>query len=270
MANRFNYGPWLAGAVLLASGAALWFYYPRSTSAPVTAPSPPALATAPAEAPEVQHPIDQVPVLPDESAEPLPVLADSDAAALAALGALMDGADPTTWLVSEYLVQRLVTTIDNLPRSSVTRQAYAAKPVAGTLAVAEADGKLWLDAANYARYDTAVAVFEAADSRALVSAYVRFYPLFQQAWREVGAGGEFNDRLVQVIDHLLVAPEVAGPIELQRPASGRPRLEFVDPRLEGASVGHKALLRIGPDHAVRVKTKLRELRGLLAGQRPRA
>lgn len=269
MANRFQYGPWLAGAVLVASGAAVWFYYPRTapTAAPAPASAPAPLATAPEVEPAVQHPIDLVPVLPTEPTEPLPVLADSDAAALAALGALMGGADPSTWLVSEFVVQRLVTTIDNLPRASVTRQAYAAKPIAGTLAVTEADARLWLDTANYARYDTAVALFEGADSRALVSAYVRFYPLFQQAWREVGVG-EFNDRLVQVIDHLLAAPEVSGPIELQRPANGRPRLEFVDPRLEAASVGHKALVRIGPDHAARVKAKLAELRGLLAAQRP--
>lgn len=269
MANRFQYGPWLAGAVLVASGAAVWFYYPRSAPQ-TTAPPPPALATAPEAAPEVQHPIDQVPVLPAEPMEPLPALADSDAAALAALGALMGGADPASWLVSEFLVQRLVTTIDNLPRSSVTRQAYAARPIAGTLAVTEADGRLWLDTGNYARYDAAVALFESVDSRALVSAYVRFYPLFQQAWREVGAGGEFNDRLVQVIDHLLAAPEVSGPIELQRAANGRPRLEFVDPRLEAASIGRKALVRIGPDHAARVKAKLSGLRELLAGQRPQA
>jgi hypothetical protein len=268
MANRFQYGPWLAGAVLVASGTALWFYYPRSAPAPEPAPAPPSLATTPAAEPGVEHPIDQVPVLPAESLEPIPALADSDAAALAALGALMDGADPATWLVSEFVVQRLVTTIDNLPRASVTRQAYAAKPIAGTLAVTEADGRLWLDTSNYARYDAAVALFERVDSRALVSAYVRFYPLFQQAWREVGAGGEFNDRLVQVIDHLLAAPEVSGPIELQRPANGRPRLEFVDPRLEAASIGHKALIRIGPDHAARVRAKLAELRALVASQRP--
>lgn len=269
MANRFQYGPWLAGAVLIASGAAVWFYYPRTAPAPEPAPAPPPLATAPATGaePEVRHPIDQVPVLPSESAEPLPALADSDAAALSALGTLIGG-DASAWLVSEFVVQRLVTTIDNLPRASVTRQAYAARPIAGTLAVSEADARLWLDTANYARYDAAVAVFEKTDSRALVSAYVRFYPLFQQAWREVGVG-EFNDRLVQVIDHLLAAPEVSGPVELQRPANGRPRLEFVDPRLESASVGHKALVRIGPDHAARVKAKLAELRGLLAAQRPR-
>ena len=268
MAHRFQYGPWLAGAVLLASGAAVWFYYPRGSQE--TAPPPPALATAPNPAPEpvIQHPIEQVPVLPAESVEPLPALADSDAAALAALGALMGGADPSAWLVSEFLVQRLVTTIDNLPRSSLTRQAYAARPIAGTLVVAEADGRRWLDTGNFGRYDAAVALFESVDSRALVSAYVRFYPLFQQAWREVGAGGEFNDRLVQVIDHLLAAPEIAGPVELQPAANGRPRLVFADARLEGLSVGHKAFVRIGPDHAVRVKGKLRELRGLLAGQRP--
>jgi hypothetical protein len=271
MANRIPYGPWLAGAVLVASGAAVWFYYPRTAPQAEVPAAPPPLATAPVEeAPVVQHPIDQVPVLPAEIMEPVPALADSDAAALAALGALMGGADPATWFVSEFVVQRLVTTIDNLPRSSVTRQVYAAKPVAGTLSVTEADGRLWLDTTNYARYDTAVSIFESADSRQLVSAYVRFYPLLQQAWREVGAGGEFNDRLVQVIDHLLAAPELSGPFELQRAANGRPRMEFVDPRLEGASVGHKALMRIGPDHAGRVKAKLRELRGLLAGQRPKS
>ncbi len=270
MARRFSPGPWLAGATLVASGAALWFFYPRGASAPDPGPAtaPPAVATAPDPAPETRHPIEDVAVPPAESSEPLPALADSDAAALAALGALMAGADPSTWLVPEFLVQRLVTTIDNLPKASLPRNVYAARPVAGTLAVAEADGRRWLDAANYARYDTAVAVFEGADSRQLVAAYVRFYPLFQQAWAELGAGGQFNDRLVQVIDHLLAAPEIAGPIELVPAADGRPRLAFADPRLESASVGHKAMLRIGPDHAARVKAKLRQLRDLLAGQRP--
>lgn len=271
MARRFSPGPWLAGATLVASGAALWFFYPRSATAPTPGPAapPPALATAPEPAPGIRHPIEDVAVPPAESLEPLPPLADSDAAALAALGALMAGADPSTWLVPEFLVQRLVTTIDNLPKASLPRNAYAARPIAGNLAVAEADGRRWLDAANYARYDAAVAVFEGADSRQLVAAYVRFYPLFQQAWTELGIGGQFNDRLVQVIDHLLAAPEIAGPIELV-PVEGKPRLAFADPRLEGASVGHKAMLRIGPEHAARVKTKLRQLRELLAGQRPAA
>jgi len=269
MTTRFQWGPWVAVAVLAASGVAVWKYYPRPAPAPapVVAPAPAPVAEAPAPAPPA-HPIEQVPVLPGEPTEPLPALEDSDASAWAALSALVEGGDLATWLVPEFLVQRLVTTIDHLPRRDIPRQAYVARPVAGTLAVAESGGGRYLDASNYARYDAAVKTFETLDSRRLVSAYVRFYPLFQQAWREVGPPDRaFNDRLVEVIDHLLAAPELPGPLALV-PVEGKPRWEFADPRLEQASIGHKALWRLGPDHAVRVKAKLAELRALLAAQRP--
>ena len=75
--------------------------------------------------------------------------------------------------------------------------------------------------------------------------------------------------MVAVVDHLLATPEMEGPIELQR-ASGSGRLLFADPRREGASVGHKAMWRLGPDHAARVKARLRELRAILVGQTPAA
>ena len=38
--------------------------------------------------------------------------------------------------------------------------------------------------------------------------------------------------------------------------------------MEAASVGHKAMWRLSPDQAQRVKARLRELRALVAGQRP--
>jgi hypothetical protein len=164
-----------------------------------------------------------------------------------------------------------VATIDNLPNRRVTRQIYAAKPVPGSLKVAEADGRLWLDAGNSARYDAGLALLERIDLRRAVAVYVHWYPLFQRAYRDLGGPErEFNDRLVEVVDHLLAAPEAGGPIELRRQANGGPRLEFADPGREGASVGHKAMWRLGPDHAERLKARLRELRGLLAGQRPAA
>ncbi|MBW8366590.1 MAG: DUF3014 domain-containing protein [Arenimonas sp.] len=213
------------------------------------------------------HPIAQVPVLPDAPTEPLPLLDQSDAFALAALSEAVGG-DLGPWLRPEFLLPRFVATVDALPRKSLTQQIYVARPVAGPLAVAQADSRLWLDDANAARYEPAVRLFEALDSRRLVSAYVRFYPLLQQAYRDLGVPDrQFNDRLVEVIDHLLAAPEFTGPIELV-PIDGTPRLAFADPRRESASVGHKALWRLGPDRAARVKAKLAGLRELLAGQRP--
>lgn len=269
MKSRPSLGPWLAVLVLAASGVAIWKFMPREAPAPAPAPvaaAPVAEPVAPAPA-EPVHPIEQVAVPPAEAAEPLPTLDDSDAAAWAALSGLAGG-DLAAWLVPEHLVRRLVTTIDALPRRDVTRQVYAARDVPGALAVAESGGRTYLDAGNFARYDAAVSLFDAVDSRALVGAYVRFYPLLQQAYREVaGPDRHFNDRLVEVLDHLLAAPEPGAVLELV-PVEGKPRWAFADPRLEGASIGHKALWRMGPDHAARVKAKLASLRALVAAQRP--
>ena len=273
MARRFQYGPLLAVVVLAGLGAAMWHYYPRraipespTTATPDTAPTS---APVPMTPPAVQFPIDQVQV-PVEEATPLPALEDSDAAFLDALSTALGG-PVGEWLVAEFVIPKLVATIDNVPNRKMMRNVYAARPLSGTPGVAEADGRLWLDEAGYARYDTAVALLERVDLRQAVGVYVRFHPLFQQAYRDIAPPGTtFNDRLVAVIDHLLVAPESDGPVEVRRATDGSGRLQYVDPAREGASVGHKAMWRIGPDHAARVKARLRELRAILAGQRPAA
>jgi hypothetical protein len=67
--------------------------------------------------------------------------------------------------------------------------------------------------------------------------------------------------MVEVIDHLLVGPEVKGPIELLRPSV---YYKFADPALEDRSVGQKALIRMGPENAAIVQAKLRDLRQRIA------
>lgn len=59
--------------------------------------------------------------------------------------------------------------------------------------------------------------------------------------------------------------EVKGPIPSPRPWV---RYEFVDPRLEGLADGQKILLRIGPEHATRLKAWLRALREALTRAAP--
>jgi hypothetical protein len=90
--------------------------------------------------------------------------------------------------------------------------------------------------------------------------------LFQEAFVRLGyPKGYLNDRVVEVIDHLLDTPTVEGPIRLSRP---HVLYTFSDPALEALSSGQKMLLRIGDDHAARVKHTLRRFRTLIAGPQP--
>jgi hypothetical protein len=107
---------------------------------------------------------------------------------------------------------------------------------------------------------------EAVEAKRLVAAYAHFYPLFQVAYQELGYPNRyFNDRLVEAIDDLLAAPEVAAP-QLVQP---KVLYQFADAELEARSAGQKILMRMGPQNAARVKAKMRSIRTELTQlQRP--
>ena len=117
-------------------------------------------------------------------------------------------------------------------------------------------------AENAARYAPFVRGLEAIDTARLGALYSRFYPLFQQAYVELGYPGKyFNDRLVEVIDHLLEAPELREPPAL---TVRHVLLEYADPELESRSAGQKLMMRMGRDNEARVKAKLKEIRARVA------
>ena len=107
-----------------------------------------------------------------------------------------------------------------------------------------------------------VALLAKADAAMLADTYRRFYPLLQQAYQDLGYPDRyFNDRLVEAMDDMLRAPEPAGPVILVQP---KVLYQYEDAGLERLSSGQKLLLRMGPAHARAVKSKLRELRALIA------
>lgn len=70
-----------------------------------------------------------------------------------------------------------------------------------------------------------------------------------------------------MIDHLLASPEVRVPVRLVQP---RVFYLYADPELEARSAGQKILMRVGNESAARLKAKLREIRGELTRQGPKA
>jgi hypothetical protein len=118
-----------------------------------------------------------------------------------------------------------------------------------------------LDPKNFERYKPMVTVISQIDARQLGAIYVHYYPLFQQAYQNLGyPTGYFNDRLVQVIDLLLETPQPSGPIQLVRP---NVMYTFADPSLEARPAGQKLLIRMGPENAAAIEAKLKELRAVI-------
>jgi hypothetical protein len=243
--------------VIVVIGAGVAFYYYRTHNAPQPEPAAQVQPAASTEPPVQQHPIEQ-----EDAAKPLPDLANSDSSVQESLiGAL--GRSLEQVLVPKDIVRHAVVTIDNLPRKKVAIQLRPIKPTAGEFVVAPG-GEPTLSSENAQRYAAAMAVVKNADVKQLVSVYRHFYPLFQQAYVDLGyPDGYFNDRLVEVIDHLLATPDVTGPIKLTQPSVF---YQFADPSLEERSAGQKLLIRLGPENAALVKDKLRELRKEVAKQ----
>jgi hypothetical protein len=252
---------WLILVVALGGAAVLYFWLTSENREPQVQQAPP---VPPAE-PAVRHPIE--PVRPtDEAAKPLPTLAESDGAMRDALAELL-GQKLEEFFNLQDIIRRVVATVDNLPRENISPRLMPVKPVTGRLVTTGKGESLALSPENAARYGPYVRLAEAVPTGPLVAVYVHFYPLFQQQYEELGYPDKyFNDRLVQVIDHLLAAPEVQTPVLLTQP---KVMYQFADPKLEGLSVGQKILVRMGGENAAKVKAKLREIRGALVQEVPK-
>jgi hypothetical protein len=255
-------------AVVVAIGIAavlVWRSFHASGPAPVAEPSaPPAASVAPPASPSTPHyPIEAARPAAAESA-PLPDVGESDAPLRDLMASIFAGAPLDRIFHLDAIVPRFVATIDNLPRQTVALSRMSVNPIGGSLETSQADGRVLLRADNASRYDTYVRVMEKADTEKLVETYVRYYPLFQKAYQDLGyPHGYFNDRLVEVIDHLLATPEVPAPIALAQP---KVLYEFADPSLEQRSAGQKILMRMGPVNEAHVKAKLRAIRNAVTGQ----
>jgi len=253
-------------SVILGVGAGLYFWQggaerraevqppPQKAEAEQTPPAPSAEPEM-----EIHHRLPQIPP-PSTAAEakPLPPLSESDAAMQESLAGPLGQQAVGDLVISKDIARRIVTTVDNLPRKKTGTQLLPVKPPAKQIVTSGKGDVVTLSAANYARYAPYVKLAHAVDAKQLVALYVRFYPLFQQAYQELGYPKKyFNDRLVEAIDDLLAAPDAQQPVQLVRP---KVLYEFADPELEDLSGGQKVLIRMGPENAAVIKSKLREIR----------
>jgi hypothetical protein len=260
---------WIWGivvVVVLALGGWLYYAHQRAlhlAGTQLNVPSPGASGTT---ANAAQHySIEHVRGIPAAaSSAPLPALND-DAAIVNALAALPGGAGLRALLRPPGLIQHIVATVNALPDRSLGSDVLPVHHVKGDFLVSTSHGETTPSLANDARYVPYMQVLQAIPTSALVAWYVRFYPLFQQAYQQLGyPHGYFNDRLIVVIDNLLATPDRATLPTLVRGKNGM--WDYADPALQSLSIGQRTLLRMGAADSATIKAKLRAIRADLSGK----
>ena len=199
----------------------------------------------------------------DTPAEPieLPTLESSDSLMGEALASLINNKALMHIFNEGQLIRNIVVTIDNLPRKQTSMRVMPIKKAPGKFMV-EDDGKTTIiSPKNSERYASYVKFVEAVDAEKLVQNYINLYPLFQQAYEEIGYPDQyFNDRLLFVIDHLLATPDLTNPVQLVQPKF---YYQYAETGLEARSIGQRILMRVGSDNEKLVKAKLQAIKHAL-------
>ena len=239
--------PWigLVLLVVLAAGAAFWWFRSRPEPQPE---APVAAEPAPAAEPEE----------PQEPPLELPTLDASDAFLRQMVETLSSHPRLASWLATDNLIRRFTASVVNLSEGLSPRTHLEHMVPAEPFTVRRRDGEIVPTQKSFARYDTLTEVITALDSEGTVRTYRRLEPLFDEAFADLGyPGREFDKVLVDALDHLLATPV---PPEPPRLVEDIDVYVYADPELENLTMAQRHLLRTGPENARRIQAKLAEIR----------
>ncbi|HVR29934.1 MAG TPA: DUF3014 domain-containing protein, partial [Thermoanaerobaculia bacterium] len=242
----------IAVAVILALGLVVSFWL---MSRRVEPPEPGTSAAATQFEPSAAGD-EPAPAAPELEA-PLPPLDQSDALVRRLVGGLSSHPALTAWLATGNLIRTFTASVENASLGAspsphlwflAPREAYR---------VVEQRGETVPDPANYRRYDVVTEVFTSIDPQATAEVYRRLSGLVQEAFAELGYPDQsFESALAAAVETLVATPIPDTPPALERHVN---TYRYADPRLEELAPVQKQLLRMGPDHARRIKGQLRRI-----------
>ncbi|MFA7555696.1 MAG: DUF3014 domain-containing protein [Spongiibacteraceae bacterium] len=158
------------------------------------------------------------------------------------------------WLLPNEQIRKWVLTVDLLADGKMPKRYL---PIDYPMSKFSTDDKSTLASSNYARMDEVIDTVTAMDSSLAARYYNEWLPALEQAYKEQGKTGSFDQRFKQTISQVLATE----PLE-QAPALKRPGVlyKYADQNLEAASDIEKLMWRMGPENSEKIQNFLRDLR----------
>ena len=207
-----------------------------------------------------------MPVALTPAIEPLPPLGESDELYRNRWTELWTDNRIASWTGTEQLVRKTTVVIDNLAQGKIVRNLlgsfklespFMVKPVLPKSVEEGSVDVYLLDPDSFQRYSPLVSSITAVDTDQLVGFYLRFRPLFQQAYLELGyPEGDIDGAFLKTLQKMQAAPVQDGDVYLIRP---KVMYQFQDQELEQHGALDKQLFRMGPGNMRALQQKMREL-----------
>jgi len=188
----------------------------------------------------------------------LPPLAETDPVVRELVRKLTSNPRLTAWLATDGLIRNFTVVVSNVAGGQ--KIATLLRPARPSLPfrVIERDNTTYVDPRSYERYTTLAEGVSAVDAEGSARLYATLKPRIEEAYRELGEPeASFDRTLERAIVSLLEAPVSTDAVRLK--PHGATGYAFVDERLESLTPAQKVLLRMGPQNARAIQTKLREI-----------
>ena len=167
----------------------------------------------------------------------------------------------TPWLIPDDLIRRSASFMDGLARGTISEKVFPLGVAEGKFTTHRQDGKIWLNAGNYERYNSVVDILLSIDMQQMAKFFHKVRPLLELAFSELGYRPRQMDGIIlQTIDNILAAPVIVEPLALTRDSV---TYKFADKKLEELMPLQKQLLRAGPENTRRIQQQAKALRDAL-------
>jgi hypothetical protein len=240
---------WLPVAILIVAAAiGVYFLLRGREQTPTAAPAQQG-AVAPAKAPA--RPL-------GGEAEPIevPPLNESDPVVRSLVRALSTHPRVTAWLATNGLIRNFAVVVENIAGGSTPSTHLGVLRPSSAIYVTERSGTFRIDPRSYARYSSIADAVDSIDPAASARVYATLKPRIEEAYLELGHSDPFDRALEMALVSLLQVP-VTDAADRVVPGSGG--YAFADPRLEQLTAAQKQLLRMGPQNALVIQRKLRDI-----------